>query len=73
MDISEIEYGYAGPGQSAVHLLNNRGINAVVDKSRVINGQTWVHFKQANGAGYAWFPKEEVEEMLTSVSSGRTR
>ena len=73
MDISEIEYGYAGPGQSAVHLLNNRGINAVVDKSRVINGQTWVHFKQANGAGYAWFPKEEVEEMFANVSSGRTR
>lgn len=73
MDISNLEYGYTGPGQHAVHLLNNRGVNAVFDKTNVINGQTWVHFKQANGAGYAWFPKEEVEEMLTSVSSGRTR
>ena len=73
MDISGLEYGYAGPGQPAVHLLNNRGVNAVFDKTNVINGQTWVHFKQANGAGYAWFPKEEVEEMLTSVSSGRAR
>ena len=73
MDISGLEYGYAGPGQPAVHLLNNRGVNAVFDKTNVINGQTWVHFKQANGAGYAWFPKEEVEEMLTSVSSGKAR
>lgn len=73
MDISGLEYGYAGPGQPAVHLLNNRGVNAVFDKTNVINGQTWVHFKQANGAGYAWFPKEEVEEMLTSISSGRAR
>lgn len=73
MDISGLEYGYAGPGQPAVHLLNNRGVNAVFDKTNVINGQTWVHFKQANGAGYAWFPKEEVEEMFANVSSGRTR
>lgn len=73
MDISGLEYGYAGPGQSAVHLLNNRGVNAVFDKTNVINGQTWVHFKQANGAGYAWFPKEQVEEMLENISSGRTR
>lgn len=73
MDISSLEYGYAGPGQSAVHLLNNRGVNAVFDKTNVINGQTWVHFKQANGAGYAWFPKEQVEEMLENISSGRTR
>lgn len=73
MDISNLEYGYTGPGQHAVHLLNNRGVNAVFDKTNVINGQTWVHFKQANGAGYAWFPKEEVEEMFANVSSGRTR
>ena len=73
MDISGLEYGYAGPGQPAVHLLNNRGVNAVFDKTNVINGQTWVHFKQANGAGYAWFPKEEVEEMFANVSSGRVK
>ncbi len=73
MDISNLEYGYAGPGQHAVHLLNNRGVNAVFDKTNVINGQTWVHFKQANGAGYAWFPKEEVEEMFANVSSGRVK
>lgn len=73
MDISNLEYGYTGPGQHAVHLLNNRGVNAVFDKTNVINGQTWVHFKQANGAGYAWFPKEEVEEMFANVSSGRVK
>ncbi len=67
MDISGLEYGYAGPGQQAVHLLNERGVGAVFDKMEIINGQEWVHFKQANGAGYAWFPKEQVEELLTNV------
>lgn len=68
MDISGLEYGYVGPGQQAVHLLTDRGAGAVFDKMEVINGQEWVHFKQANGTGYAWFPKEEVEELLASVA-----
>ena len=64
INISELEYGYAGPGQKAVHLLNERGINAVFDKTNTIDGQVWIHFKQENGAGYAWFPKEQVEEIM---------
>lgn len=71
INISELEYGYAGPGQKAVHLLNERGINATFDKTNTINGEVWIHFKQENGAGYAWFPKEQVEKILQKTLQKR--
>lgn len=34
------------------------------DKINVVDGKTWVHFTQGNGAGYAWFPADEVLNAL---------
>ena len=34
------------------------------DKINVVDGKTWVHFTQGNGAGYAWFPAEDVLNAL---------
>jgi len=44
--------------------MTSAGKGAFFDKVNVVDGKTWVHFTQANGAGYAWFPAEDVMDAL---------
>lgn len=73
-DLSEIAKGYAASGlesDEAVRLITSAGKNAVYDRSVTDSmGKVWCHFKQANGKGYAWFPKEVVDEILQSKTLG---
>ena len=64
-DLSSIKNGYVSSYSSdPVSLMTSAGKGAFFDKVNVVNGKTWVHFTQANGAGYAWFPAEDVMDAL---------
>ena len=65
-DLSEIAKGYVASGnKAAVNLITSAGKDAVFDRAVTAgDGQIWYHFKQANGLGYAWFPKDVVEEVI---------
>ena len=65
-DLSEIAKGYVASGnKDAVNLITSAGKDAVFDRAVTAgDGQIWYHFKQANGLGYAWFPKDVVEEVI---------
>lgn len=65
IDLSSIKNGYVSSYSSdPVSLMTSAGKGAFFDKVNVVNGKTWVHFTQANGAGYAWFPAEDVMDAL---------
>lgn len=65
VDLSSIGEGYVSSYSSdPVSLITSVGKNAMFDKINVVDGQAWVHFTQANGAGYAWFPADEVLKAL---------
>lgn len=65
-DLSEIAKGYVASGnKDAVNLITSAEKDAVFDRAVTAgDGQIWYHFKQANGLGYAWFPKDVVEEVI---------
>ena len=65
-DLSEIAKGYVASGnKDAVNLITSAGKDAVFDRAVTAgDGSIWYHFKQANGLGYAWFPKDVVEEVI---------
>lgn len=65
-DLSEIARGYVASGnKDAVNLITSAGKDAVFDRAVTAgDGSIWYHFKQANGLGYAWFPKDVVEEVI---------
>lgn len=65
-DLSEIAKGYVASGnKDAVNLITSAGKDAVFDRAvTASDGSVWYHFKQANGLGYAWFPKDVVEEVI---------
>lgn len=65
VDLSSIKNGYVSSYSSdPVSLMTSAGKGAFFDKINVVDGKTWVHFTQANGAGYAWFPAEDVMDAL---------
>ncbi len=65
VDLSSIKNGYVSSYSSdPVSLMTSAGKNAMFDKINVVDGKTWVHFTQGNGAGYAWFPAEDVMDAL---------
>ena len=65
VDLSSLGEGYVSSYSSdPVSLITNAGKNAMFDKINVVDGKTWVHFTQGNGAGYAWFPADEVLNAL---------
>ena len=65
IDLSSIKNGYVSSYSSdPVSLMTSAGKGAFFDKVNVVDGKTWVHFTQANGAGYAWFPAEDVMDAL---------
>lgn len=66
-DLSEIAKGYVASGQAsdkAINLITAAGKNVSFDRTVIKDGVEWCHFLQENGKGYAWFPKEVVEEVL---------
>lgn len=80
VDLSSLGEGYVSSYSSdPVSLITSAGKNAMFDKINVVDGKTWVHFTQGNGAGYAWFPADEVlnaldlsdiSELTVEVSGG---
>lgn len=65
VDLSSLGEGYVSSYSSdPVSLITSAGKNAMFDKINVVDGKTWVHFTQGNGAGYAWFPAYEVLNAL---------
>ena len=65
VDLSSLGEGYVSSYSSdPVSLITSAGKNAMFDKINVVDGKTWVHFTQGNGAGYAWFPAEDVLNAL---------
>ena len=67
-DISMLKEGYTSSGaEKAVSLMEEIGKNVEVDKFNIINGEKWVHFKQLNGKGYAWFKLKDVQEALAET------
>ena len=74
IDLSGLQNGFAssyGTGYTSLDV--TRGVGAIFDKSNVVNGETWYHFLQPNGAGYAWFKKSDIDELLkATVSNGRS-
>lgn len=65
VDLSSLGEGYVSSYSSdPVSLITSAGKNAMFDKINVVDGKTWVHFTQGNGAGYAWFPADEVLNAL---------
>ena len=69
-DLSSIDYGYRGSGGvGGTTLATDRGANAVFDRFVTDeNGVKWAHFFQKNGAGYAWFKAEDVENVLNAAA-----
>ena len=69
-DISGISQGLvASTAQDSVNLITSAGREAVVDKFVTLpNGEVMVHFKQINGAGYAWFKESVVKEYLAKAA-----
>mgnify|MGYP006953955111 FL=1 len=65
VDLSSLGEGYVSSYSSdPVSLITSAGKNAMFDKINVVDGKTWVHFTQGNGAGYARFPAEDVMDAL---------
>lgn len=65
VDLSSLGEGYVSSYSSdPVSLITSAGKNAMFDKINVVDGKTWVHFTSGNGAGYAWFPADEVLNAL---------
>lgn len=65
VDLSSLGEGYVSSYSSdPVSLITSAGKNAMFDKINVVDGKTWVHFTQGNGAGYAWFPADKVLNAL---------
>lgn len=70
IDLSSITHGYASSyGSGFTSLDTSRGVNAIFDKVNIVNGQEWYHFLQPNGAGYAWIPKEQIDELLQQAAN----
>jgi len=65
IDLSSIKDGYVSSyADNSVPLLTDAGKDLVFDKINVVDGKTMIHFKQANGLGYAWLPADEVMDAL---------
>lgn len=66
VDLSSINEGFVSSydGNNPVSLITSAGKDAIFDKINVVDGETFVHFKQANGAGYAWFKADDVLNAL---------
>lgn len=65
VDLSSLGEGYVSSYSSdPVSLITSAGKNAMFDKINVVDGKTWVHFTQGNGAGCAWFPADKVLNAL---------
>ena len=71
IDLSSLAKGSVSPGGAMVNVMEDTvGKTAVFDKISVApDGKIWWHFKQLNGAGYAWFPAEDVQEVLAKAAS----
>ena len=70
IDLSGISQGYVSSktGES-VALNTDAAKHLVYDKSNVVNGEEYWHFKQKDGKGYAWFKADDVREIVDNPTA----
>ena len=74
-DLSSLLMGYGSPdAENMVNLMESLGKEVVFDKAvELPNGKIMWHFKRLNGAGYAWFDSEVVQELLSNQTNTISR
>lgn len=70
IDLSGMSQGYASSKTGEkVNLNTDYAKNLVYDKSNVVDGEEYWHFKQSDGTGYAWFKADDVREIVDNPTS----
>lgn len=70
VDISSILQGSTSPGGELVNIMEEVGKEVQFDKiAQAADGKIYWHFKQMNGAGYAWIEASKVQEVLAKAAS----
>ena len=74
-DLSSILQGYTSPDSSnMVNIMESLGKEVTFDKAvELPDGRIMWHFKRLNGAGYAWFDSEVIQELLSETTKTITR
>ena len=74
-DLSSITEGFTrADSKVAVDIMESLGKEVAFDKAvELPDGRVMWHFKRLNGAGYAWFDSEVVQEVLTKSQEGISR
>ena len=69
-DLSALAEGLvSSDATSSVDLMQSLGKEVVFDKAvQLPDGKIMWHFKQLNGAGYAWFNSTDVQELMSKAS-----
>lgn len=69
-DLSALEEGLiSSDATSSVNLMQSLGKEVVFDQAvQLPDGKIMWHFKQLNGAGYAWFNSTDVQELMSKAS-----
>lgn len=74
-DLSSLAEGLtSSDATSSVDLYQSLGKEVVFDKAvQLPDGKIMWHFKQLNGAGYAWFDSADVQELMSKTSDVVTK
>lgn len=69
-DLSSVTHGYTSSyGDGYTHLITEAGKNAKLTNIIERGGETWLHFDQGNGLGYAWIKESDLPaEILKQVT-----
>ena len=69
-DLSALAHGLvSSTSNDTVDLIQSLGKEVVFDKAiQLPDGKIMWHFKQLNGAGYAWFNSIDVQELMSKAS-----
>ena len=75
VDLSNITKGYTSADSSKmVNIMESLGKEVAFDKAvELSDGRIMWHFKRLNGAGYAWFDSEVVQELLSAPTKTISR
>ena len=83
IDLSSLKNGFVSSyDNTPVSMLTEAGKNVTFDKINIVDGKTMIHFNQANGLGYGWFPADDVmkalnisdiSELTETVAGGLTK
>ncbi|MDO5569781.1 MAG: hypothetical protein Q4G04_06775, partial [bacterium] len=70
-DLSEVVNGYiSSDSTEPLHMLHQIGEDrAIITASKVVDGRQMVHFATPDGDGYAWFPWDEIKNIIKEVAT----